>query len=51
MIDVIKSRLKPKVGAVFSATVDQVAFNIIEMRDTQNDAHIPNPYIVVPKFV
>ena len=36
--DVIKSTLKPKVGAVLGATVDQVASKLIEMRNNQNDA-------------
>ena len=46
--DVIKSTLKPTVGAVLGATVDQVASKLIEMRDNQNDAPPPNPPIVVP---
>ena len=49
--DVIKSTLKPTVGAVLGATVDQVATKLIEMRDNQNDALLPNPPIVVPEFV
>ena len=36
--DVIKSTLKPTVGAVLGATVDQVASKLIEMRNNQNDA-------------
>ena len=49
--DVIKSTLKPTVGAVLGATVDQVASKLIEIRDNQNDAPPPNPPIVVPEFV
>ena len=49
--DVIKSTLKPTVGAVLGATVDQVASKLIEMRDNQNDASPPNTPIVVPEFV
>ena len=49
--DVIKSTLKPTVGAVLGAMVDQVAAMLIEMRDNQNDAPLPNPPIVVPEFV
>ena len=33
--DVIKSTFKPTVGAVLGATVDQVAFKLIEMRNSQ----------------
>ena len=40
--DVIKYTLKPPVGAVLGATVDQVAFKLIEMRNNQNDAPPPN---------
>ena len=39
--DVIKSTLKPTVGAVLGATVDQVASKLIEMRNNQNDAPRP----------
>ena len=48
--DVINSTLKPTVGAVLAATVYQVADKLIEMRDNQNDAPLPNPHIVVPEF-
>ena len=48
--DVIKSTLKPTVGAVLGATVDQVASKLIEMRNNQNDAPPPNPPIVLPEF-
>ena len=48
--DVIKSTLKPPVGAVSGATIDQVASKLIEMRDNQNDAPPPHPPIVVPEF-
>ena len=40
--DVVKSTLKPTVGAVLGATVVKVAPKLIEMRDTQNDAPPPN---------
>ena len=49
--DIIKSKLKPTVGAVVGATVDQVASKLIEMRNNQYDASPPNPPIVVPEFV
>ena len=49
--DVIKSTLKPTVGAVLGATVDQVASKLIEMRNNQNDASLPNPPIVVPELI
>ena len=49
--DIIKCTLKPTVGAVLSATVDQVASKLIEIWDDQNDAPPPNPPIVVPKFI
>ena len=45
--DVIKSVLKPTVGAVVGATVDQVASKLIEMRNNQNDAALPNPPIML----
>ena len=45
--DVIKSTLKPTVGAVLGATVDQVASKLIEMRNNQNDAPPPNPPIML----
>ena len=48
--DVIKSTLKPTVGAVSGATVDHVASKLIEMRNNQNDAPPPNPPIVLPEF-
>ena len=48
--DVIKSTLKPTVGAVLRATVDQVAFKLIEMRNNQNDAPPPNPPIMLPEL-
>ena len=48
--DVIKSTLKPTVGAVFGATVDQVASKLIEMRNNQNDAPPPNPPIMLPEL-
>ena len=49
--DVIKFTLKPTVGAVLGAPVDQVASKLIEMRNNQNDSPPPNPPIVVPEFV
>ena len=49
--DVIKSTLKPTVGAILVATIDQVASKLIEMRDNQNNVPPPNPPIVVPEFV
>ena len=49
--DVIKSTLKPTVGAVLSATVEQVASKLIVMQNDQNDAPLPNPPIMVPEFV
>lgn len=48
--DVIKSTLKPTVGAVLGATVDQVASKLIEMRNNQNDAPPPNPPIMLPEL-
>ena len=48
--DVIKSTLKPTVGAVLGATVDQVASKLIEMRNNQNDASPSNPPIVLQKM-
>ena len=35
---VIKSTLKPTVGTILGATVDQIASKLIEMRNKQNDA-------------
>ena len=48
--DVIKSTLKPTVGAILGATVDQVASKLIEMRNNQNDANPPNPPIMLPEL-
>ena len=48
--DVIKSTLKTTVGAVLGATVDQVTSKIIEMRNNQNDAPPPNPFIMLPEL-
>ena len=48
---IIKFTLKPTVGAVLKATVDQVATTLIEMLDNQNDAFPPNPPNVVPEFL
>ena len=49
--DLIKSTLKPTVGAVWGDTVDQVASKLIEMQNNQHDTPPPNPQIVVPQFV
>ena len=48
--DVIKSTLKHTVGAVLGATIDQVASKLIYMRNTQNDAPMPNPPIMLPEL-
>ena len=48
--DVIKSTLRPTVGAVLGATVDQVASKLIEMRNNQNDAPPINRPIMVPEL-
>ena len=48
--DVIKSTLNPTVGPVLGATVDQVSFKLIEMRNNPNDAALPNLPIVLPEF-
>ena len=48
--DVIKSTLKPTVGAFLGATVDQVVSKLIEMRNNQNDAPPPNPPIMLPEL-
>ena len=48
--DVINSTLKPTVGAVLGATVDQVASKLIEMRNNQNDAPPLNRPIMLPEF-
>ena len=49
--DVIKSVLKPTVGAVLGGTVDQVASNLIHMRDNHDAAPPPNPPNVLPEIV
>ena len=49
--NIINSTLKPTIGSVLGATVDQVASKLIEMRENQNTAPQPNPLIVVPEFV
>ena len=49
--DVIKSTLTPTVGAVFGATVEQVASKLIQMRDNNDTAPPPNQPIVVPESV
>ena len=49
--DVVKSVLKPTVGAVLGATVDQVASKLIQMRDNHDSAPPPNPPIVVLEIV
>ena len=48
--NVMKSTLKPTVGAVLGATVDQVASKLIEIRNKQNDAPPPNPPIMLPEL-
>ena len=48
--DVIKSTLKPKVGAVLGATDDQIASKLSEMRNNQNDAPSPNPPIMLHEY-
>ena len=48
--DVIKSTLKPTVGAVLGVTVDQVGSKLIEMRNNQNDAPPPDPPIMLPEL-
>ena len=48
--DVIKFTLKPTVGAVLGATVDQVASKLIVMRNNQDDAPPPNPHIMLPEL-
>ena len=48
--DVIKSTLKPTVGAVCGGTVDQIASQLIEMRNNQNDVPPPNPPIMLPEL-
>ena len=48
---VIKSALKPTVGAVLGATVDQVVSNLIKMQDTHGAAPPFNPIIVMPEIV
>ena len=45
---VIKSSLKPTVGPVLGAIVDQFASKLIEMRNNQHDAPPPNPFIMLP---
>ena len=48
--EVIKSTLKPTVGAVLGATVDKVGFKLIEMQNNQNDATPLNPHIMLPEL-
>ena len=48
---VVKSVLKPTVGAVLGSKVDQVASKLIQMRDNHDFAPSPNPFIVVPEIV
>ena len=49
--DVIKSALKHANGAVLGATVDQVAFIFIQIRDNHYAAPLPNPPIVVSVII
>ena len=51
VIHVIKYTLKPTVSEILNATVDQVTFKLIEMREKQNDATPFNPPTVVPEFI
>ena len=48
---VIKYTLKTTVGAVLGATVEQVAFILIEIWDKQNEAPLPNLPIVLPELI
>ena len=48
--DVIKSTLKPTVGSVLGATVDQVASKLFEMRNNHNDAPPSNPPLMLPEL-
>ena len=45
-----QATLKPTVGAVLEATVNQVASKLSEMRNNYNDAPPPNPPIVLQEF-
>ena len=45
--NVIKSTLKPMVGAVLGTTVDKVASKLSEMRNNQNDAPPRNTPIML----
>ena len=49
--DVIRITVKSTVGVVLSATVDQVASQLIEMNDKQNDASPLKTFIVMPDVV
>ena len=48
---VIKSALKPTIGAVLGAMVDLVASNLIQTRDNHDAAPPPNPPFLVPEIV
>ena len=48
---VIKSELKPTVGAVLNSTVDWVVSNLIQIRDNHAAEHPPNSTIVVFEIV
>ena len=48
--DVIKSTLKPTVGADFGATVGQVPSKLIEMQNNQIYAPPANPPIMLPEL-
>ena len=41
--------MDPKIE-FYKATVDQVAFKLIEMRNNKNDAFPPNPPIMLPEL-
>ena len=48
---VINSTVQFTVGSVLGATVDMLAFKLIEMREKQNAAPLSNPPIVVSEMV
>ena len=45
---VIKITLKSTVGAVLGATINQIAFKLIEVQNHQNDAFPFNSFIMFP---
>ena len=48
--DVIKSTLKPTLEAVLGASVDKVAYKLIEMRNNQNNKPSSNPPILLQEI-